>query len=685
MNTDSQGDNPIAIATATEQSASEETLGAELQEIWARFRGQMIERVETIEAALVALVEGHSDPASRANAVRDAHRLAGSAGTFGRHEASRIAREIEHLFENLATPSDAEITHLLELTEELRDSLTRAPVTTEAGRSEVGLVAVVHRDASFRAALSLACESSGYASVTAKKFKTLQKKLAARSPTVLIFELGSDEKILAKLKEALGSFDSSCAVFAISDKEKLSFRVRAMGYGVGGFLSTLLSAEEVVAHIKETIVPTSILRARILAIDDDPLIAATLTAILGAAGFDFAIAADPDHFWRLFSDYVPDLVLLDLDIPSSRGDELCRQIRADPRYRTLPIIFLSAADSDSMSELVFSAGADDYVKKPIVGSELVARMTSRLERARIIQSTSERDALAGLRTREKFETGWTRLIEIASRDSQKLTYVLLAIDGLSGITGRFGIDFGDSVQRGLTQALLRHFSGEHLIAQWVPGEIALALIGIGVEEAMNQVSELFDMFSSEPILTPDGSLLRVTCSASVGELHVDGDDLSEIYRRAEETLGTVRRLGGDKVVRVVENALVEATRVSEEIVIVDDDDIVGELLLHGLIARGYRCRRLTDGQSAVDQLTGIGQFLPALVILDVNLPGLDGFTVLEHFSRTGVLKTTKVIVLTARSSESEVMRALELGAFDHVTKPFSLPILLQRVHRALGD
>ena len=72
-----------------------------------------------------------------------------------------------------------------------------------------------------------------------------------------------------------------------------------------------------------------------------------------------------------------------------------------------------------------------------------------------------------------------------------------------------------------------------------------------------------------------------------------------------------------------------------------------------------------------------------MVLLDVNLPGLDGLAVLRRLAHDGVLWRTRVIMLTFRSAENEVVEALELGAFDHVPKPFSLPVLLQRIRRTL--
>jgi DNA-binding response OmpR family regulator len=74
-----------------------------------------------------------------------------------------------------------------------------------------------------------------------------------------------------------------------------------------------------------------------------------------------------------------------------------------------------------------------------------------------------------------------------------------------------------------------------------------------------------------------------------------------------------------------------------------------------------------------------------VVLLDVDLPVLNGFSVLRQMALTGSLAATRVIMLTAHSSEKEIVNALKLGAFDHVAKPFSVPVLMQRVHRAMGD
>jgi CheY-like chemotaxis protein len=121
-----------------------------------------------------------------------------------------------------------------------------------------------------------------------------------------------------------------------------------------------------------------------------------------------------------------------------------------------------------------------------------------------------------------------------------------------------------------------------------------------------------------------------------------------------------------------------------DVVIVDDDAALSDLLQHTLRLRGYSVERFFDGAQAAAALTGDPPDVAGrAILLDIGLPGLDGIAVLRRLSRAGVLRHTHVLMLTSQVMESEVLKALELGAFDHVAKPFSVPILMHRLQRAL--
>jgi DNA-binding response OmpR family regulator len=127
-----------------------------------------------------------------------------------------------------------------------------------------------------------------------------------------------------------------------------------------------------------------------------------------------------------------------------------------------------------------------------------------------------------------------------------------------------------------------------------------------------------------------------------------------------------------------------AEAASVDVAVVEDDETLGDLLIHSLEARGYTTRWIQDGQAASDALGGENPTVRArVVLLDVDLPGLNGLAVLKQLFRDGVGHRTRFIMLTLRSEEREVVQALEMGAFDHVAKPFSVPVLMQRIRRAL--
>jgi len=114
------------------------------------------------------------------------------------------------------------------------------------------------------------------------------------------------------------------------------------------------------------------------------------------------------------------------------------------------------------------------------------------------------------------------------------------------------------------------------------------------------------------------------------------------------------------------------------VLVVEDDRRIAKLLQRGLIEDGHQVFVSTDGREAFD-IAVTGRF--ELIVLDVLLPGLDGFSVLKQLRQSGC--GTPVLMLTARDAMSDMVYGLDSGADDYMTKPFLLDNLLARV-RALG-
>ena len=117
---------------------------------------------------------------------------------------------------------------------------------------------------------------------------------------------------------------------------------------------------------------------------------------------------------------------------------------------------------------------------------------------------------------------------------------------------------------------------------------------------------------------------------------------------------------------------------SARVLIVDDEPDVLLLLRIELEAEGYETLLAADGETA---LRRIAEERPDVVLLDVMMPVVDGYGVLHHLSEHG--SNTKVIVLSAKANDRDVAHALELGAYEYVTKPFEPAALLVTVAHVL--
>jgi DNA-binding response OmpR family regulator len=118
------------------------------------------------------------------------------------------------------------------------------------------------------------------------------------------------------------------------------------------------------------------------------------------------------------------------------------------------------------------------------------------------------------------------------------------------------------------------------------------------------------------------------------------------------------------------------------VLIADDDAVSMYLLRHCLTTAGFRVCCALDGREALAMMKDES---PALVILDVMMPVMDGLEVLRHAKASAELVAIPVIVVTSREQDSDILEALKLGAADYLVKPFMPTELLTRVARIIVE
>jgi two-component system sensor histidine kinase/response regulator len=140
--------------------------------------------------------------------------------------------------------------------------------------------------------------------------------------------------------------------------------------------------------------------ARILVVDDQPANIQMIGAVLGGLGHEIIPAADGATALKRMAIRPPDIILLDVLMPKMDGYEVCRQVKENPEWKDIPIIFLSAADDKDLIVRALNAGGVDYITKPFNHAELISRVHTqfslKIARDRLKQLAEDKDELLGI-------------------------------------------------------------------------------------------------------------------------------------------------------------------------------------------------------------------------------------------------------------------------------------------------
>ena len=199
-------------------------------------------------------------------------------------------------------------------------------------------------------------------------------------------------------------------------------------------------------------------RDLVLVVDDDDQMLRLVKRVLERSGFECVTVGDGEVAHGAAVDWRPDIILLDLMLGSTTGDQILAEIRKDFRTRLIPVVFLTVRSSlkDKVEHLL--AGADDYVTKPFIPEELVARL-----KAVISRSTNTRDLnpLTGM----SGNTDILREINQRLKADERFAVLYPDIDTFKSYNDHYGFLRGDDVIKTLGTIILEvletHFSPHH--------------------------------------------------------------------------------------------------------------------------------------------------------------------------------------------------------------------------------
>ncbi|MBD2093567.1 response regulator [Trichocoleus sp. FACHB-591] len=261
----------------------------------------------------------------------------------------------------------------------------------------------------------------------------------------------------------------------------------------------------------------------VLAVDDDPLILDTLKQLLEPWGMCLTGIDNPLQFWTVLSATNPDLLILDVEMPQMNGVALCQAIRANPTWQSLPIVFLTAHQDTATVQQIFAAGADDYVVKPIVGQELLSRLTQRLERLRLLQTLSTKDSITGLAN--QFYS--SQAIAAQFRNHQTTYLAILYIPTLRQMNIEQGHGIGNQILKQTGQCLQSSFSNSEILGYWGNGEFIIASSQTTKAMFQERLSDVVATLQRQRLETPN-----LIYRFAVVDYPTDGLTLRSLYKTA---------------------------------------------------------------------------------------------------------------------------------------------------------
>jgi DNA-binding response OmpR family regulator len=359
-----------------------------VNQVLERFRNSFAQQVVVLEQAKTVLLAGNLNEELQEQALQEAHKLAGSMGSFGYAEGSRLARKIEHLLLANSSLSPDQISDFSQLVTALQQELTKPAVTSTAqsiSMNQTYRLLVIDDDATLTEQLQAEADSWGIRMKVAPNLATARSRLALRTPDVVLLDLSfptTEEDGLILLSEIVQR-SPNIPVIVFTGRDTLADRLAVSRLGARQFLHKPATTEQIFQAIARVLTKPQTSEAKVLIVDDDPVMLAGLSALLTPWGMEVTTLAEPQRFWEVLIATSPNLVVLDLEMPIVNGLELCQIVRQDSQWGDLPVLVVTAhTDAESLQQ-AFAAGADDFITKPVLGPELVTRVLSRIQRTRL--------------------------------------------------------------------------------------------------------------------------------------------------------------------------------------------------------------------------------------------------------------------------------------------------------------
>ncbi len=422
--------------------------------------------------------------------------------------------------------------------------------------------------------------------------------------------------------------------------------------------------------------PAKVARTRILVIDDDPAITELLRYELSTVDREVLMANTAAEAQEILGRTDCALIILDLVLPDMDGRNLLKRLRAQSITARIPIFVLSGTISSQTRAECLALGADEYIEKPFDPRQLQSRVAEKLRGSLSGAGELARDELTQLPNRAAFAEIFQRKLTHALQHGEPLALAILDPDHFQRINSRYGRDLGDRALLQLTTIVTRCLRRSDQIARWTDAQIIVLLPNTKVMDGVLALEKVRASLRKTPLRTDKGEQVHLTISAGLTDV-TEAENAEEAVISAGRFLLQAKQAGRDRVCSSVGE---EAGKKQMRVLMAEDDKLIANIVKHRLEREGFEVLHFENGADAYEA----AQTLDVdMAILDVKMPGMDGFELLVLLRKMPAFERIPIVMLTSMGSERDIVRGFDLGADDYILKPFSPIEVLARIHRLL--
>ena len=415
----------------------------------------------------------------------------------------------------------------------------------------------------------------------------------------------------------------------------------------------------------------------VIIIDNDLLFLNKTASLLTEAGFTVLKSNRGMQAQKLIAETLPDCIIIGLNLIDIKVEEFLKELHEKVDTLFSPIIVIGHEDQKDVMDKI-KLNINDTIIKPFAIDDLFVKMMRLMDHATRMKNQLHIDELTGVYSRkyimEKLEYFYCN----SKQKDYSHALAILDLDYFKDVNDNYGHTVGDKVLVEFAEFINSKIRSTDIFARYGGEEFILLLPRTGIIDARKKINALRKEFINRSINIGEVGLKQTFSGGIVSNKDVKTNHPVEVLNLADIALYAAKNQGRNRV--LIYEPKMKWKQEKYKVLIVDDDRLTRNILLDGLKDEPWSLLEATNGLEAIEIAN---KQIPNIILLDGLMPEMNGYETLEEIRKNIRFKQTAVIMLTGNHSDENIAKALDAGADDYITKPFSLVELKARINRSL--